>query len=118
MSLQWSVHCTVTPVCRYGETWADWRTVGIRYGDARTECLTLEEEEEVIAVTGQSCDSYVGTLYLDVNTSAGRRWQQGRQREESRYSLRPSPAMGGRLSHLSGRDTDGDKVLCFHWTCG
>ena len=111
-----TVECPVIPVFRYGVAWADWREVGIS-GGGRTERLTLEEGEGVIALNGQS-DSDGWTLYLDVTTSTGRRWQHGRQMEGSDYSLRPSPALGGRLSHLSGRETSGDRVLCCHWTCG
>ena len=120
----------MTPVCRYGQTWADWRKVGpgytvvrvVRdnYQKGRTERLTLEEGEWVTALTGQSGDSNGWTLYLDVTTSTGRRWQQGLQQEEDSgfsFSLRPSPALGGRLSHLSGRETYRDMVLCCHWTC-
>ena len=104
------------PVCRYGQAWADWREVGV-IGDARTERLTLEEGEEVVAFNGQSdCDGW--TLYLEVTTSTGRRWKQGHNWEESRYSLRRSPDLGGKLSYLSGRETSGDRVLCCHWTCG
>ena len=104
------------PVCRYGQTWADWRKVSPGRGD-RTESLTLEEGEVVTALTGQSHDSSGKTRYLDVTTSTGRRWQQGLQQEEDSgfsFSLRPSPALGGRLSHLSGRERD---VLCCRWTC-
>ena len=105
------------PVCRYGQTWADWRKVAAS-SSGRTESLTLEEEEWVTALTGQSWDDSGNTIYLDVTTSSGRRWQQGGQEEYSFYSLRPSPALGGRLSHLSGTETVGDQVLCCHWTCG
>ena len=105
------------PVCRYGQTWADWRTVGSDDDGGRTERLDLEEGEWVTALTGQSYDSSGRTIYLDVTTSTGGRWQQGRQTEDSRYSQRPSPALGGRLSHLSGSETYGAKVLCCHWTC-
>ena len=105
------------PVCRYGHTWADCRLVA-GSSVARTERLTLEEGEEVTALTGESYDSTGGTLYLKVTTSTGRRWQQGRQMAASGCSLRPSPALGGRLSHLSGRETRQDWVLCCHWTCG
>ena len=83
----------------------------------RTERLTLEEGEWVTALTGQSDDSDGWTYYLDVTTSTGRRWQQGLQGEASVFSLRPSPALGGRLSHLSGRETYRAWVLCCHWTC-
>ena len=112
------------PVCRYGQTWADWREVshgwrglGPSSGD-RTESLTLEEGEWVTALTGQSFDITGGTRYLSVTTSTGRMWQKGCQSEASFYSLRPSPALEGRLSHLSGCGTRQDWVLCCHWTCG
>ena len=104
------------PVCRYGQTWAGWRRVGVKSVD-RTERLTLEEGEWVTAATGQSRDSRGETVYLEVTTSTGRRWQQGRQVDHSVFSLPPSPALGGRLSHLSGRETLGAWVLCCHWTC-
>ena len=78
----------------------------------------MEEGEGLTALTGQSHDSSGKTRYLDVTTSTGRRWQQGRQREDSDCSLRPSPALGGRLSHLSGRQKDAAGVLCCHWTRG
>ena len=107
----------VIPVCRYGQTWADWRQVSDWSGD-KTERLTLEAGEWVTAVSGASHDSGGETFYLDVTTSTGRRWQQGSQEEDSDYFRRPSPALGGRLSHLSGRETDGNRVLCCHWTCG
>ena len=108
----------VTPVCRYGQTWADWREVSYGSGgEGKTESLTLKEGEGVTALTGQSGDSDGWTVFLDVTTSTGRRWQQGRQREESDFSLRPSPALGKRLSHLSGSGTYEAKVLCCHWTC-
>ena len=107
------------PVCRYGQTWAAWRQVGWSSGGKeRTESLTLEKGEGVTALTGQSGDSTGRTFYLDVTTSTGRRWQQGHQRQGSVYSHRPSPALGGRLSHLSGRESPGAWVLCCHWTCG
>ena len=115
MSVEWSG--PVIPVCRYGQTWADWRKVGLS-GGGRTERLTLEEGERVTALTGQSEDSNGRTWNLDVTTSTGRRWQQGRQGEDSSFSLRPSPALGGRLSHLSGSQTSRAVVLCCHWTCG
>ena len=105
------------PVCRYGQTWAGWRRMDYGSGD-RTERLTLEEGEGVTAVTGQSGDSTGRTICLALTTSTGRRWQQGHQLEDSRYSHRPSPALGGRLSHLSGSETDGDMSLCCHWTRG
>ena len=92
MSVQWTG--PVIPVCRYGQTWADWREVGDTGGD-RTERLTLEEGEGVTALTGQSHDSTGRTYNLDVTTSSGRRWQQGLQREEGVFSLRPSSALGG-----------------------
>ena len=82
-------------------------------GEGRTESLTLEEGEEVTALTGLSRDSDGWIYYLDVTTSTGRRWQQGLQQEDSAFSQRPSPALGGRLSHLSGRE----RILCCHWTC-
>ena len=106
----------MTPVCRYGQTWADWRQVAGSISGGRTERLTLEEGEWVIALTGKSSETYGGTLYLSVTTSTGRRWQQGRQLED--WSQRPSPALGGKLSHLSGRKTVEATVLCCHWTCG
>ena len=98
------------PVCRYGQTWADWRRVGYISGGS-TESLTLEEGEGVTALTGESDDSNGDTYYLDVTTSTGRRWQQGLQQEDSAFSQRPSPALGGRLSHLSGRDSRGPDPL-------
>ena len=105
------------PVCRYGQTWAGWRKIAPGSDDG-TERLTLEDGEWVTALTGQSYDSYGWTRYLDVTTSTGRRWQQGRQFDKrSDYSLRPSLALVGRLSHLSGRQTDEARVLCCHWTC-
>ena len=109
------------PVCRYGQTWADWREVSYgSNGEGRTESLTLEEGEGITTLTGLSRDSDGWIYYLDVTTSTGRRWQQGLQQEEDSgfsFSLRPSPALGGRLSHLSGRETYRDMVLCCHWTC-
>ena len=107
----------VTPVCRYGQTWADWREVSYGSGgEGKTESLTLKEGEGVTALTGESRDSDGWTYYLDMTTSTGRRWQQGSQREDSLCSLPPSPALGGRLYHLSGSNKDMDKVLCCHWT--
>ena len=82
------------PVCRYGHTWADWRHVSFSTGD-RTESLTLEEGEWVTALTGQSSDSGGWTVYLSVTTSTSRRWQQGHQEENSDFSVRPCPALGG-----------------------
>ena len=111
-------------VCRYGQTWADWREVGTgRAGTGRagrTERLTLEEGEVFTALTGKSCDSTGQTFYLDMTTSTGRRWQQGGRPllSKDRREPRPSPALGGRLSHLSGRQTTRAWVLCCHWTCG
>ena len=107
------------PVCRYGQTWADWRRVGGDYGRKKwTERLTLEEGEEVTALTGECYDSLGYTEYLDVMTSTGRRWQKGSQMEDnSDYSLRPSPALGRRLSHLSGSETKYNMIFCCHWTC-
>ena len=109
----------VIPVCRYGQTWAAWRQVGWSYGEeGRTERLTLEEGEGVTALTGQSGDSDGWTVFLDVTTSTGRRWQQGCQEEYGDYSQRPCPVLEGRLSYLSGRETSHNRVLCCHWTCG
>ena len=108
----------VIPVCRYGQTWADWRNVSGMSGDKTEERLDLEEGEWVTALTGQSSDSYGWTYNLDVTTSTGRRWQQGCQEEYGDYSQRPSPALEGRLSYLSGRETSHTRVLCCHWTCG
>ena len=67
-----------------------------------------------------SIDPSGGTVYLDVTTSTGRRWQQGLQRQDGvyDYSLRASLALGGRLTHLSGIETVGATVLCCYWTCG
>ena len=108
----------MTPACRYGQTWADWREVSYgSNGEGRTESLTLEEGEGITALTGLSRDSDGWVHYLDVTTSTGRRWQQEHKMEESYYSLRPSPALGGRLSHLSGSEKRLDTVLCCHWTC-
>ena len=104
----------MTPVCRYGQTWTDWRNVGSSSG-GRIERLTLEAGEVVTALAGQSRDSNGFTYYLDVTTSTGRRWQQGQHVEED-WSQHPSPVLGGRLSHLSGRERRGT-VLCCHWTC-
>ena len=109
----------IDPVCRYGQTWADWRVVGNRYGgEGKTERLTLEEGEGITVLTGRSRDASGRTDYLGVTTSTGRKWQHGREREDSDRSLRPSPALGGKLSHLSGSETKGARVLCCHWICG
>ena len=116
------------PVCRYGQTWAEWRQMCSSDGVGRTtERLNLEEGEGVTALTGQSSYSSGGTHYLDVTTSTGRRWRQGYQEEEFGFSLRPSPDLGGRQHHLSGSKTVGTRflsetersqVLCCHWSRG
>ena len=80
--------------------------------------LTLEEGEGVTALTGVSDDFIGRTVYLDVTTSAGKRWKQGDQTQGSDYSRRAPPILGGTLSHLSGCKTIEARVLCCHWTRG
>ena len=100
--------CPISFLLRYGDVWSDWCKTDNR--DAgREEILPLNQNEDIVAISGYSDYSHGSTASLQAETSAGRSW--GPHGDHKPYeahkpyrSLRSSPATsnGLRLNHISG----------------
>ena len=76
--------------------------------------LQLEEDDDIVAISGYSSDSFGWTLSLQAETSAGRSWgPHGYHKPYGYNSLRSSPAAsnGLRLNHISGDQTEDKSIL-------
>ena len=85
-------------------------------GSEMVSPLILEEGETISAVSGYSFDMDGDTKSLQVTTTSGMVWTQGYHMADTDLSLRTSPATEGIiLTHLSGDETGGTRILCFNW---
>jgi len=103
---------------RYDDVWTDWRTTGdIEVG--KEEILPLEQNEDIVAISGYSWDKYGYTATLQAESSAGRSWGPfGDHKPSGSNSLRSSPSAPRnslRLKHISGDQTYEKYILRFHW---
>ena len=93
--------------------WSRWRKTS-SWTASQEETLELAANEDIAHISGYSCDDYGTTSSLHVETSTGRRWEQGDYHFGSDYrSLRSSPAIsnGLRLKYISGNESRDDRVI-------
>ena len=87
--------------------WSTWRKTGLL--DAyKEETLELAANEDIAHISGYSYDDDGSTSSLHVETSTGRRWEQGKHVGNDYISLRSSPpsrSSGLRLKYISGNES-------------
>ena len=106
--------CPISFLLRYDDVWTDWRTTS--WGDAgKEEILQLEQNEDIVTISGYSYDRDGDSLSLQAESSAGRSWGLfGGHKPVYGRSLRSSPSAprnGLRLKHISGDQTVNKYIL-------
>ena len=121
---------------RYGTKWAQWREIGqndslrelewleaslaagVEDGTEETLDLGFDARLQITSVTGTSLNSTGDTCLLKAKLSNGVNWgPHGDKTPSDELSKRPSPYFPPLvLSHLSGDETSGARILRFHWT--
>ena len=121
---------------RYGTKWAQWREIGqndslrelewleaslaagVEDGAEETLDLGFDARLQITSVTGTSLNSTGDTCLLKAKLSNGVNWgPHGDKTPSDELSKRPSPYFPPLvLSHLSGDETSGARILRFHWT--
>ena len=95
-----------------------WRRTGYGTGSSQEETLELAANEDIAHISGYYYDDDGWTLSLHVETSTGRRWEQGDHFASSGRSLRSSPpsrSSGLRLKYISGNESVGKFIV--RWLC-
>ena len=99
--------CPISLLLRYGDEWTDWRTTwGGSVGNEET--LDLEQNEDIVAISGYSRDGLDSITSLLVESSSGRSWGPYGTLKPDDGSLQSSPntlSNGLRLRHISGGHT-------------
>ena len=93
--------------------WSTWRKTSydVAYQEATLE---LAANEDIAHISGYSRDDDGTTASLHVETSTGRRWEQGDHFGSDYKSLRPSPpsrSSGLRLKYISGNESEGKIIV-------
>ena len=94
--------------------WSTWHeTSSLSASLDQEETLELAANEDIAHISGYSWDKYGDTYSLHVETSTGRRWEQGYHVGVDGTSLRSSPpsrSSGLRLKYISGNESE-DKIM-------
>ena len=87
-------------------------------GTEATLDLGLDAKLKITSLTGHSSNDTGDTFMLEAKMSNGSSWgPQGNEKPGEETSFRPSPFSPPLvLSHLSGDETSGARILRFHWS--
>ena len=129
--------------CRYGPKWAQWREISpndslrefawleadlssgvglprseLDDGTEATLDLGLNANLKITSLIGHSSNDTGDTFMLQAKLSNGASWgSHGNEKPSEETSARPSPFSPPLvLSHLSGDETSGARILRFHWS--